>query len=328
MAIGHVLVTGAGGFIGSNLVDDQLSLGRNVTAFDVNLDRLEHQKNNDKCQLVVGDVRDSELLKRASKGVDVIFHLASAHLEVNESESYFEEINVDAVAGFAKIAKENGVKRFVHCSSVGVYGPLHSLPADEETPCHPDIIYEITKLKGEDALRASAQGLDWVILRPSWVYGPRCLRTLKLLRTIKSRKFFMVGSQKTYRHPIYISDMLQGFEIAANSGEAIGETLIIGGNEPVLLDELIREITVAQNSNFKPITVPLIVMAPACFVVEKLFALVGKEPPFSRRSLKFFTESSAFDISKARKLLGYSPKVELREGLRLTNEYFEEHNLL
>lgn len=328
MTIERVLVTGAGGFIGSNLVDDQLSRGRIVTAFDVNLDRLEHQKSNSKCRFVVGDIRDTGLLENVVHNQDVIFHLASAHLEVNESDSYFEEINVGAVTSLVNIAQKNGIKRFVHCSSVGVYGPLQRLPADENTQCHPDIIYEITKLQGEAALRAAANELQYVILRPSWVYGPRCLRTLKLLRTIKSKKFFMVGKQKTYRHPVYISDMLEGFEIAGQNPAAVGETFIIGGNEPVLLESLIHQITESQKSNFKPITVPLAIMAPACLLIEKIFALVGKEPPFSRRSLKFFTESSAFDISKARTVLGYAPSVDLATGLTLTNKYFEDQNLL
>jgi len=324
----HVLVTGAGGFIGSNLVDDQLSRGRTVTALDVNLERLQHQKSNRKCLLVVGDVRNAELLEKVTKSQNVIFHLASAHLEVNQTESYFREINVDAVAALAKVAEKNNVDRLVHCSSVGVYGPLDRLPADEKTPCHPDIIYERTKLMGEEALRAAADELSWVIVRPSWVYGPRCHRTLKLLRTIKSKKFFMVGKQKTYRHPVYISDLLEGFELAANNDAAIGETFILSGNEPVLLEQLVQQIAATQNSGFRPLTVPLTLMVPLCFLVEKTFAIIGKEPPFSRRSLKFFTESSAFNISKAREVIGYSPQVSLAEGLGLTNRYFEEQNLL
>jgi len=328
MPIEHVLVTGAGGFIGSNLVDDQLARGRKLTALDINLRRLDHLRGNSRCTLVEGDIRDIGLLNKVVDNQDVIFHLASAHLEVNESDSYFEAINVDAVTHLARIASEKDISRFVHCSSVGVYGPLESLPADETTTCNPDIAYEVTKLKGEAALRKFAGQLPYVILRPSWVYGPRCLRTLKLLRTLKSKRFFKVGNKQTYRHPIYISDMLDAFDIAAQHPAAVGETFIIGGEDPVLLDTLIHEITLAQGSNFRPITVPLSIMTPACFGVEKLFALVGKEPPFSRRSLKFFTESSAFDISKAKDILGYSPKVDLASGLKLTNEYFETNDLL
>ena len=154
MAVERVLITGAGGFIGSNLVDDQLARGRAVTAFDINLDRIAHQRDNPQCKLVTGDVRDSELMEKTVPGHDIVFHLASAHLEVNEGPSYFEDINVNAVRRLIEICQGSDVQRLVHCSSVGVYGPLEKLPADEETECRPEIPYEITKL----AVRLGSHG--------------------------------------------------------------------------------------------------------------------------------------------------------------------------
>lgn len=328
MSIERVLVTGAGGFIGSHLADDQLARGRNVTALDVNLDRLQHQEKNQQCTSVVGDVRDAALLESIVPGTDIVFHLASAHLEVNKPQSYFEEINVSAVETLVDICRKNGVSRFVHCSSVGVFGSLKTLPADESTTCSPTIPYEQTKLAGEQVLRATAKDLDYVILRPAWVYGPRCNRTLKLFQAIKRRKFVKVGYKKTYRHPIYISDMLAAFESAALAPEASGQILIIGANEAVLLDQLIEEVRKAVGSDASPVTVPLVIMYPACFVAEKAWGVMGKEPPFSRRSLKFFTESSAFDISRAKEILNFDPKVGLAEGLARTARQFAEEGQL
>lgn len=328
MNIGRVLVTGAGGFIGSHLADDQLARGRAVTALDLSLDRLAHQKGNQKCDLVVGDVRDAALLESIMPGHDIVFHLASAHLEVNKPESYFEEVNVQAVEKLVEICRKNRVGRLVHCSSVGVFGSLERLPANESTECNPDIAYERTKLAGEDVVRRCAGSLDYVILRPAWVYGPRCHRTLKLMQAVKRKKFIKVGFKKTYRHPIYISDMLAAFESAALAPEASGETLIIGAEEAVLLDELIGEVQKAVGTRIRPITVPLTIMYPACFAAELVWGALGKEPPFSRRSLKFFTESSAFDISRARDLLQFSPKIGLAEGLATTAREFSSEGVL
>jgi nucleoside-diphosphate-sugar epimerase len=325
-----VLVTGAGGFIGSNLVDDQLARGRKVVAVDVNLDRLNHLKENSSCRLAVGDIRDRQLLEELMGGVDIIFHLASAHLEVSKSEDYFREINIDAVKMLLGLAKDKGVRRFVHCSTVGVYGPLEKLPADEQTECHPEILYEETKLQGEQVVRdfVAANAFSAVILRPAWVYGPRCPRTQKLFRTIRKKRFFMVGKGQNMRHPIFISDMLNAFELAATRDGVDGETYLIASNEPVNLRTLVDLIISVQQLDFRPVTVPLPVMVPVCIGVEGVFKLTGKEPPFSTRSLKFFTESSAFDISKARTELGFEPQVQLEDGLARTYEYYKAEGIM
>jgi nucleoside-diphosphate-sugar epimerase len=160
------------------------------------------------------------------------------------------------------------------------------------------------------------------------VYGPRCLRTLKLLQAIKRKKFIKVGFRKTFRHPVYITDMLDGFEKAATVPEAKGETIIIGADEALPLDSLIEEVARAVNTDLRPITVPLTVMWPTCFLVERVWGVMGKEPPFSTRSLKFFTESSAFDISKAKNILGFQPEVDIRTGMDLTAKQFTTEGLL
>ena len=330
MSAQTVLVTGAGGFIGSNLVDDQLARGRKVIAFDLNLDRLSHLSEDALSHCVVGDVRDEGRLAELMANTDVVFHLASAHLEVSKDDSYFWETNVQAVKTLLELASKNKVRRFVHCSSVGVYGPLAKLPADENTACHPEILYEETKLAGEQAVRdhVKATGLSALILRPAWVYGPRCPRTLKLFRTIKKKRFFMVGRGDNLRHPIYISDMLEAFELAAVAENVDGETYVIASDEPVSLRGLVNAIIDVQQLSFNPLTVPLPLMRPTCWAIESVFKLIGKEPPFSTRSLKFFTESSAFKTEKARAELGFSPTVRLQDGLSRTYEYYRENRLL
>ncbi len=334
-AVETALVTGAGGFIGSNLVDDQLARGRRVVAVDVHLERLAHQKANPACRMQVGDVRDAALMSRLMGGaevprVDIVFHLASAHLEVTKSEAYFRETNVDAVQTLLQIARGAGVRRFVHTSSVGVYGPIAAEPADENAECRPDILYERTKLMGEETVRrfVADTGFPAVILRPAWVYGPRCPRTLKLFRSIRKRRFFMVGAGENFRHPIHIGDMLAAFELAATRAGIEGETFVVASDQAVRLKDLIAEIIAVQGLEFSPIRVPMGVMTALCLGTESVFKALGKEPPFSTRSLKFFTESSSFDIAKARRLLGFSPRVTLHEGLADTYRHYLAEGLV
>jgi nucleoside-diphosphate-sugar epimerase len=174
----------------------------------------------------------------------------------------------------------------------------------------------------------AVRDLDYVILRPAWVYGPRCARTLKLLQAVKRKRFIKVGFKETYRHPVYISDMVAAFEKAATVPEASGHTFIIGASEALTLGHLIDEVAKAVGTEFQPITIPLTIMAPVCFVVEKFWGMFDKEPPFSTRSLKFFTESTSFDISKARRLLDYKPQVDISEGMARTVKQFRKEGLL
>lgn len=325
-----VLITGAGGFIGSNLVDDQLARGNAVRAFDINLDRLAHLKGNPSFEAVTGDMRDEATLGRITQGVDVVHHLASAHLEVSRPESYYWETNVKGAVTLARKAHENGVSRFVHCSSVGVFGPLATLPANEDTACNPEILYERTKLAGENEIRAFHQqsGFPIIILRPAWVYGPRCPRTLKLIRTIKKGKFLMVGPCDNFRHPIYIDDMTEAFNRAGESNDGVGGTYIIAGEKAVPLKELIDAIARTVKVAPPSIRVPFPVMRALCSAVEMAFSVLKKEPPFSSRSLKFFSESSMFDITRAKTTLGFNPKTDLATGLAKTCAWFSSNGLL
>jgi nucleoside-diphosphate-sugar epimerase len=208
----------------------------------------------------------------------------------------------------------------VRCSSVGVYGPLQEVPADEETSCHPDIAYEKTKLEGERAVLAVAadEGLRVVVLRPAWVYGPRCPRTDKLFRALRKKRFLMVGKGQNLRHPVYIDDMLQAFELAATREGVEGEVFVIASEEYVTLEQLINAILRVEQSDYRPARLPLAVMWPVCYLVESLAKLLRREPPFSTRSLKFFTENSAFNIEKAKHQLGYAPEVDLLSGIEKT----------
>lgn len=326
----RVLVTGAGGFIGCHLVRDQLARGRSVTATDIDLGRLEALQLDGDLRCHQADIRDTGAMRRLVPGSDTLFHLAAAHLDVLKDEDYFNQVNVQATGELVRLAGEAGVRRVVHCSTVGLYGPLERLPADEGTMPRPDIPYERSKLAGEQAVReaAAASGVKAVILRPAWVYGPLCPRTLKLIRTIARKRFFFVGDGANRRHPIYITDMLDAFERAAAAELPNGETIIAAGPDTVTVRELVELVIEELGMDYRPPRLPAWFMQGACLAIEKAAALAGREPPFSRRSLKFFSESSAYDISRARRLLDFDPRIGTREGIRRTLQYYREQGIL
>jgi nucleoside-diphosphate-sugar epimerase len=315
-----VLITGAGGFIGSHLVDSQLAKGHDVRAVDLHLDLLDHVNPHPRLEAVRGDITDKELVKELVQGVDVVFHLASAHLDVSLSDDHYRRVNVAATLCLLENALQAGVKRFVHCSSVGVIGDVENPPADETTDCHPTNIYERTKLDGERAALEFSRrtGFPVVVMRPAWVYGPRCPRTAKLFRTISKGRFPIFGNGKNMRHPVYIGDAVRGLELCAETPGIDGEVFIVAGQEPVESRELVHIIGQELGMPAQKIQLPVFLGQWGGLALELLFKLLGKQPPFSRRSMDFFLKHNAYNIAKAKRRLNYQPQVDLRSGIQKT----------
>ena len=318
-----VLITGAGGFIGSHLVDSQLEQGHDVRAVDLHLDLLQHQSANPHLESLQGDITDKNLLKKIVTDIDIIYHLASAHLDVSLSDEHYRRVNVGGTLSLLEAAHHAGVKRFVHCSSVGVIGDVDNPPADETTECHPTNIYERTKLEGErEALAYSRRtGFPVVVMRPAWVYGSRCPRSAKLMRTISKGRFFFFGDGKNMRHPVYISDAVKALELCASVEGVNGEVFIIGGDHAVPVSELVDVMSKEMGVRSPKLHLPIVLGLLGGYSLELAFRLIGKQPPISRRSVDFFLKHNGYDIAKAKRLLGYQPQIDLRTGMEKTIQW-------
>jgi len=317
-----VLITGAGGFIGSHLVDSQLEHGYNVRAVDLHLDLLKHQAAHPCLEAIRGDITERHTVQKLVEGVDVVYHLASAHLDVSLSDEHYQHVNVSATLSLLEAAEQAGVKRFVHCSTVGVIGDVEHPPADETTECRPANIYERTKLAGERAVLdyAFRTGFPVVVVRPAWVYGSRCPRTAKLFRAISKGRFPIFGSGRNMRHPVYITDAIQGLELCADTPDIDGEVFIIAGELPVESRELVSVIRDQLNIRTLQIYLPIFLGQATGISLELLFKLIGQQSPFSRRSMDFFLKHNAYTIAKAQSILNYQPQVDLITGIQKTIE--------
>jgi nucleoside-diphosphate-sugar epimerase len=315
-----VLITGAGGFIGSHLVDHQLECGYDVRAVDLHLDQLRHQAAHPRLEAICGDITENDMVQKLVEGIDVVYHLASAHLDVSLSDEHYRRVNVDATLSLLDMARQAGVRRFVHCSSVGVIGDVKHPPADETTECHPINIYERTKLEGEKVALDFARrtGFSVVVVRPAWVYGPRCPRTAKLFRTISKGASPIFGSGKNLRHPVYITDAIHGLELCAETPDINGEIFIIAGEASVESRELVNLISQELNVRTQKIFLPIFLGQAAGLALELTFKLIGRQPPFSRRSMDFFLKHNAYTIAKAQSKLDYHPQVDLLMGIKKT----------
>jgi nucleoside-diphosphate-sugar epimerase len=320
-----ILVTGAGGFIGRHLCHDLAAEGHSVIGIDVHYPPEELENSSSDYRAVTGDFRNRVLMNSLLDGIDCILHLASAHLEITLSEAEYQDINVISLEPLLELARQNGVKRFVHVSSAGVYGNLESCPADEQTPCNPQNTYGKSKLAGEIEVNKYFNETNFpiIILRPAWVYGPGCSRMLRIYRTLAKNHFVMVGNGSNLRHPLFIKDMLAAFRLVLESDRAVGETILIGGEEAISTRELLDSFCRVLNLPEPRFRLPMKLGELIAAVFEAAFTLIGKEPPVSRRSLEFFNTTNAFDISKARRLLGFRPTFSLEEGLKESRVWLE-----
>ncbi len=316
----RVLITGGGGFVGSHLVDSQLAQGHRVRTLDLEAGRLSHLAGHPRLEAVIGDLRQRELVVALLAGVDVVYHLASAHLDTSLAAATYWAVNVEATQQLLEAARNAGVRRFVYCSTNGVVGSIAQPPADEGTPCWPDNIYGQTKLAAERASLAFHRetGLEVVVARPSWVYGPRCPRTARLLRQAGKGRFLIFGDGATLRHPVYVADCVRGLELCAESEVAPGQVYFIAGPEVVTIEALVRSAAAAQGREVRLVHLPVPLGLAATTAVQQGFAWLGRRPPLSRRSMDFFLKDNAYDIAKARRELGFAPQVDLRSGLAQT----------
>jgi nucleoside-diphosphate-sugar epimerase len=280
-------------------------------------------------ELVVGDLRNRPSLEAAVAGVDVIYNIAAIYRSAGIQPDTYRAVNCTAVGHLVEAAAAAGVRRVVHCSTVGVHGDVDHPPANEDAPLKPGDIYQITKLEGEQVARETADRcrVELVIARPSGIYGPGDRRLLKLFRNVL-RRFPILGSGQIYYHLTYIDDLVDGFRLCGESASAAGRTYILAGGEVTTLNQVMTLI--AEVAGVRPPSIhlpvwPFWLAGAAC---EAVCVPLGIEPPIYRRRVDFFTKSRAFDITRARTEIGYTPRVSLRDGVTRTLAWYREHGWL
>jgi nucleoside-diphosphate-sugar epimerase len=324
-----VLLTGATGFTGGHLAKHLRARGDDVRVLVRHPDRAGHLSALG-AALAKGDLTDPSSLVAAASGVDVIYNIAALYRTAGLPAGQYRAVNALGVRAVIAAARASGVRRVVHCSTVGVHGDVEHPPADEDAPLRPGDIYQETKLEGEAIGReaAASAGVELVIARPSGIYGPGDKRLFKLFGAIAKGRFVMLGDGKIFYHLTYIDDLCEGFVLCATVPQAAGRTYILAGGEVTTLDELVGiTADVAQVPRPKR-RLPVWPVWLAGALCEGVCRPLGIEPPLYRRRVDFFTKSRAFDISRAKRELGFSPATGLREGIGRTLEWYREQRWL
>ena len=236
----NVLVTGATGFTGGHLAHWLHTRGDEVRALARDA-RRAGALQSDRIEVVEGDLKDRASLERAMAGVEVVYNIAALYRTMGLPASDYRAVNAQAVGAIVDAAKLAGVRRVVHCSTVGVHGDVQHPPANEDAPIRPGDVYQETKVEGERVGRdaAARTGVELVIARPSGIYGPGDRRLLKLFGAIAKRRFVMLGSGRAFYHLTYVDDVCEGLGLCGTVPAAAGRTYILAGGEVTTLAELV-----------------------------------------------------------------------------------------
>jgi UDP-glucose 4-epimerase len=305
-----VLVTGGAGFIGSELVKQLTGQGIYVIVVD-NLINGRRENLQDLSEsfyrLVVADIRDEREMASLMKGVEIVFHLACLGVRHSIHSPYENhEVNATATLKLLSAARATGINRFVYVSSSEVYGTAQWVPMTEEHPTMPMTIYGASKLAGECYTRAfyRTYGYPTVVVRPFNTYGPHChhegdsgeVIPKFLLRCMAERPMVIFGNGNQTRDFTYVSDIARGILMAGLVDNTIGQTINVGSGHEVTINELAHEVETVIGKSEE--------------------ALIHDEPrPGDVLRL-------CADTKKAKKLLGFEPKITLHEGLtKLKNWY-------
>jgi len=310
----RVLVTGAGGFIGSHLTERLVELGANVRAL-VHYNALgtwgwlDQSRLRDQMQVIAGDIADRDSVRHAMQDVEVVFHLAAliAIPYSYQAPLSYVRTNVEGTLNVLQNARDLNVERVVHTSTSEVYGTARYAPIDEAHPLQGQSPYSASKIGADKIAESFHLSFDVpvVTVRPFNTFGPR-QSARAVIPTIITQCLtgdtVKLGSLHPTRDLNFVSNTVDGFVLAASTPEAVGQTINLGSGREISVGDLAqliarltgRDITIQGDEQR---------VRPGKSEVERLLA----------------------DNTKARTVLGWEPKVTLEEGLTRTIAWLQQH---
>jgi UDP-N-acetyl-alpha-D-quinovosamine dehydrogenase len=311
-------ITGAAGFLGAHLVHGFEARGARVLPLVRSVD---DRSPAGACAL------DSALAgPSVLAGVDVVVHAAAVRHRHGVDAATYRASNVELVERVLRAAAEASVRRFVFVSSVAVYGFPSRLPVTEDHPYAPRSLYAATKVEAEMRARRAARelGLELTIVRPTIVYGPgdRDGMVDKMARMIRGSMYCVVGLGDNVLHHAYVDDIVEGVWLAATRAEAAGEHFVLAGPETTTLAGLSEGVARAVGRSLPKRHLPTGIARAVATVVDlavyRGVVFSAREPPVNHEKLDAMTLPLYFDIGKARRRLGFAPRVGYEEGLTRT----------
>ncbi len=320
-----VLITGATGLLGGHLIKELQQRGEDIRALVLpaeNADKLVKQG----VEIVRGDVTDASTLGPAVKDIQLIFHLAGM-MGVWRPLANYRLVNVTGSENLYKAAQRAGVRRYVHTSSHTVYGLSYGRFLTENDPLRPDPdAYSLTKAEGDRLMRRLMLNskVETVILRPGTFFGPGDrLHFGRMAQKVKDGKGLIIGRGDNALPFCYVTDVVQGFLLAAYHENAAGNVYNITNDQPLTQQEMFNAIADAVGGVRPQLHLPYLPIYYGSIVAEKVVARITRTKPIvTQLGAMMFGSDNRHSIEKARRELGYEPKVDLRTGIKLAAEWF------
>jgi nucleoside-diphosphate-sugar epimerase len=320
-----VLITGATGLLGGHLIKELQQRNEQIRALVLPVENADSLIERG-IEVVRGDITDASSLPPAVKDVDLIFHLAGM-MGVWRPLADYRLVNVTGSENLYKAAQQAGVRRFVHTSSHTVYGLGYGRYLTENDPLRPDPDpYSITKAEGDRLMRRLmlTSDVETVILRPATFFGPGDrLHYGRMAQKVKNGKGLIIGKGNNTLPFCYVTDIVQGFMLAAYHKDAPGNVYNITNDRPMTQQEIFDAIADDVHGKRPTLHLPYLPIYYGAIVAEKVVARVTRtKPVVTQLGAMMFGSDNKHSAGKARRELGFEPQVELREGLKLAAEWF------
>lgn len=323
------LVTGGAGFIGSHLTEALLRKGVRVRCLIRETSDLKWLKGLSS-EFFYGDLNDKASLEKAVSDVDWVFHLAGATKAIKK-KTYFEVNGLGTKNLIHACLKNNpGLQKFIYISSQAAAGPSRNNCGKKETDsCEPISLYGRSKCIGEESVLTHAHELPVLILRPSAVYGPRDNDLFFLFKFLAGRINLCLVGPDQHLSLCYISDIVQGILSAAETRTISGDVFFLSDGNDYRMDEIGDILARAMGVTALRVRVPKpVIFTIACFSDYLSKFLNGPLPLTRDKAQEMIQKNWVCDITKAKTLLGFKPKVSLSKGAKLTFEWYKNEKWL